>query len=123
MFTFLKAQTASITATIVDFLTMIILVKVFSVWYVIGSAAGTIAGGIAHFSMSRHWVFEARDGKIQSQALKYFMVWCVYLLLSTGLVFLITNYGNINPIISKVIVACLMSVSYNYFMHKKFVFK
>lgn len=123
MFTFLKAQTASITATAVDFLTTIILVKFFGWWYVVGSAVGTIAGGITHFSMGRHWVFEAADGKIRSQALKYFLVWAVYLLISTGLVFLITNYGGINYIISKVFVAVLMSVSYNYFLHKKFVFK
>jgi putative flippase GtrA len=123
MLTFLKAQAASITATIVDFLTMIILVKIFGWWYVVGSALGTIAGGITHFSVSRHWVFDAGDGKVRSQALKYLLVWCVYLLISTGLVFVITNYGGVNYIISKVIVACLMSISYNYLMHKKFVFK
>jgi putative flippase GtrA len=123
MFTFLKAQTASITATIVDFLITIILVKVFGWWYVIGSATGTIVGGIAHFAISRHWVFEAADGKIRAQLLKYFLVWCVYLLITTGLIFFITNYVGINYIISKVIVACTMSISYNYLMHKKFVFK
>jgi putative flippase GtrA len=123
MVTFLKAQAASITATAVDFLTTVILVKVFGCWYVVASAIGTVAGGGTHFSIGRHWVFEASDGKIHSQALKYFLVWAVYLLISTGLVFLVTHYGGINYIISKVIVAVLMSVSYNYFMHKKFVFK
>jgi putative flippase GtrA len=123
MATFLKAQAASITATAVDFLTTIILVKFFGCWYVLGSAIGTIAGGVTHFSMGRHWVFEATDGKIHSQALKYFLVWAVYLLISTGLVFFITNYSGINYIISKILVSVLMSVSYNYFLHKKFVFK
>jgi putative flippase GtrA len=123
MFTFFKAQAASIMATAVDFLTTILLVKYFGCWYLIGSAIGTIAGGITHFSMGRHWVFSAADGKIHSQAIKYFLVWGVYLLLSTGFVFLITNYAGINYIISKIMVSVLLSVSYNYLMHKKFVFK
>src|SRR5450631_1924378 len=123
MFIFLKAQAASIIATAVDFLTTIILVKYFGCWYVIGSALGTIAGGITHFAMSRHWVFGAADGKIHSQAIKYFLVWAVYLLVSTGFVFLITNYAGINYSISKMLVSFLMSISYNFFLHKKFVFK
>lgn len=123
MFVFLKAQAASVIATAVDFLTTILLVKFFGCWYVIGTAAGTIAGGITHFSMGRHWVFRAADGKVHSQALKYFLVWGVYLLLSTGFVFLITNYAGVNYIISKMFIAVLLSISYNYFLHKKFVFK
>jgi len=123
MFIFLKAQTASIIATIVDFLTTILLVKFFGCWYVIATAIGTIAGGVTHFSMARHWVFSAADGKIHTQALKYFLVWGVYILLSTAFVFIITNYAGLNYIVSKIIVSVLLSISYNYILHKKFVFK
>jgi putative flippase GtrA len=123
MFIFLKAQAASIIATIVDFLTTILLVKFFGCWYVIATAVGTIAGGITHFSMGRHWVFSAADGEIHSQALKYFLVWGVYILLSTAFVFVITNYADINYLISKIIVSIILSISYNYVLHKKFVFK
>jgi|ERR1022692_134947 putative flippase GtrA len=123
MFIFFKAQAAAIIATAVDFLTTVILVKFFGCWYVIASAVGTIAGGVTHFSMSRKWVFGAADGKIHSQALKYFFVWGVYLSISTGFVYLITNYGGINYILSKMLVSVLLSISYNYFLHKKFVFK
>ncbi len=123
MLIFLKAQTASIVATAVDFLVTILLVKFFGFGYVIATATGTMAGGITHFSMSRNWVFNAADGKIHSHALKYLLVWVVYLFLSTGFVFIITNYVGINYIISKMFVAVLFSISYNYLLHKKFVFK
>ena len=123
MVTFLKAQAASIIATAVDFLVAIALVKGFGWWYVPASATGTVAGGMAFFLMGRNWVFEATEGKIHSQALKYFLVWAVYLLISTCAVFLITHYEGVNYIISKVFVAVLMSAIYNYFLHKKFVFK
>jgi putative flippase GtrA len=123
MLTFLKAQAASITATAVDFFTTIMLVEVFGWGYVLATICGTVAGAITHFLMSRHWVFEASDGKIHSQGLKYFLVWIVYLFLSTGSIFLITNYLGVNYILSKVFVASIMSISYNYLLHKKFVFK
>jgi putative flippase GtrA len=123
MFIFFKAQATSIIATAADFLITIILVKFFGCWYVLASALGTIGGGVTHFSIARDWVFGARDGKIHLQALKYFLVWGVYLLISTGFVFLITNYGGINYILSKMFIAVSLSISYNYFLHKKFVFK
>ena len=123
MFTFLKAQAASLTATLVDFLTTIILVEIFHCWYLLGSVIGTIVGGITHFSLSRIWVFSAREGKIQNQAVKYMLVWIVYLLLTNSGVYVLTHYGNLNYILSKASVALLMSVCYNYVLHKKFVFK
>jgi putative flippase GtrA len=123
MFTFLKAQVASIVATIIDFLITIGLVEVFHCWYVIGSASGTVAGGITHFLLGRTWVFKAGDGQIQHQIIKYLLVWIVYLLLSTSGVFIITHYAGVNYIVSKVCVAVVMSVGYNYVLHKKFVFK
>ena len=123
MLTFIKAQADSLTATLVDFIVTILLVEGFHCWYVVGTAAGTVSGGITHFSLGRSWVFKAGEGKIQAQALKYLLVWIVYLLLNTGSVFLITRYSGASYIYSKVCVSLLMGVSYNYLLHKKFVFK
>jgi putative flippase GtrA len=123
MFTFLKAQAASLSATFVDFLTTIILVEIFHCWYLLGSVIGTIVGGVTHFSLGRNWVFSAKEGKIQNQAIKYILVWIVYLLLTNAGVYALTHYGKMNYILSKACVALLMSVCYNYVLHKKFVFK
>jgi len=128
MFTFLKAQAASITATVIDFLTTIILVEVFNCWYLLGSIVGTVVGGITHFTLSRNWVFAAKDGKLHWQAIKYILVWIVYLLLTTGGVYVFTtyvfnNYEKFGYILSKISVAVILSVCYNYVLHKKFVFK
>lgn len=123
MLTFFKAQAASVTATAVDFFVYIMMFEVFGVWYVAATVCGTISGALAHFLLSRLWVFQATGGKIHAQGLKYFMVWAIYLLLSTLFIFLITDYLGLNPIMSKIIVASCLSISYNYFLHKKFVFK
>ena len=123
MFVFLKAQAASITATGVDFLVSFILGRYFGCWYVLASAIGTIMGGLVHFAISRHWVFGASGANVFHQALKYILVWLVYLLLNTGLVFLLTQYGGINYLVSKMMVAVSLAVGYNFFLHKRFVFK
>ena len=122
MATFLKAQVASLSASIFDFLTTLVCTQYFGFWYVYGSATGTIVGGIINFSMGRHWVFDAAGKKVYSQILRYVLVWSGNFALTTSGVFLVTHYLNINYILSKIIVTCTVGVTYNYFMQKKFVF-
>ena len=123
MFTFLKSQVASITATFIDFVVTILLVEVFYCWYVPGVAAGTIAGGTTYFLIGRGWVFDAKHKEIRPQILKYILVWIVYLVLSTGFVFVITHYYHIRYLVSKFCVAVLMSITYNYVLNRRFVFR
>jgi putative flippase GtrA len=123
MFTFLKAQTSSIIATAVDFLITILLVQVFGCWYLLGTIFGTVSGAITHFLISRNWVFEAGDERVRQQVLKYLLVWLVYLILSTALIYLLTERLKFNYIVSKVLVASTLSVSYNFLFHKHFVFR
>jgi putative flippase GtrA len=130
MHTFIKAQAASIIATIVDFSVTIGLVELLHAWHVeketavvAGSATGTIAGGITHFLLGRNWVFNATGGKIRSHAVKYLAVWIVYLLLTTSGVYVLTHYAAVEYIVAKAGVAIVMAVGYNYVLHKKFVFK
>lgn len=120
---FLKAQAASFTATVVDFTVTVILKEWFHCWYLLASILGTIAGGMVNFSMSRRWVFSARDKKMQHQAVKYVFVWMGNLVLVSGGVFILTNYGGISYLVSKITVSILVGFFYNYMLQKKFVFK
>ena len=122
MATFVKAQVASLSASIVDFLTTLVCTKVFGVWYLLGSVLGTTAGGIVNFMMGRNWVFESRERSVHIQALKYIIVWTGNLLLTTAGVFLVTHYLHVDPILSKIIVSCTVGTGYNFLMQKKFVF-
>jgi putative flippase GtrA len=45
MATFIKAQAASLTATIVDFAITVLLKEVFHCWYLLASVLGTVSGG------------------------------------------------------------------------------
>ncbi|MBI2284429.1 MAG: GtrA family protein [Bacteroidetes bacterium] len=123
MATFVKAQMASLTATLVDFTMTIVLKEAFQCWYLLASVLGTISGGVINFTMNRRWVFRARSKKVQLQAIKYIMVWMGNLLLVSAGVFLLTNYAGFSYVVSKVTVSLVVGVFYNYVLQKRFVFK
>lgn len=123
MATFIKAQAASLTATAVDFGVTIILKELLGCWYLLASVVGTVSGGIVNFSMNRSWVFRAKNKKIHFQAVKYIMVWVGNLVLVSGGVFFLTNYGGISYLVSKIAVSAMVGVFYNYVLQKRFVFK
>jgi putative flippase GtrA len=122
MATFVKAQVASLSASIIDFLTTLVCTQVFHIWYVVGSVIGTTAGGVVNFMMGRNWVFGTTERNIGGQIFKYVLVWTGNLLLTTAGVFLVTHYLHVNYILSKIIVSCTVGTGYNFLMQKKFVF-
>jgi len=123
MATFIKAQAASLTATVVDFTMTILLKEVFHCWYLVASIIGTISGGVVNFMMNRSWVFLAHDKKIHFQAVKYILVWVGNLVLVSGGIFFLTKYGGWSYIVSKITVSVIVGVFYNYVLQKRFVFK
>jgi putative flippase GtrA len=123
MATFIKAQAASLTATIVDFAVTVLLKEVFHCWYLLASVLGTVSGGVVNFMMNRSWVFQAHDKKIHFQAVKYILVWIGNLVLVSGGVFVLTKYGGFSYIVSKITISVVVGVFYNYVLQKKFVFK
>ena len=122
MATFVKAQVASLSASIIDFLTTLVCTQVFHIWYVVGSVLGTTAGGIVNFMMGRTWVFQSTERSVRVQIFKYILVWTGNLILTTTGVFLVTHYLHINVVLSKIFVSLTVGTSYNYLMQKKFVF-
>jgi putative flippase GtrA len=102
MATFIKAQAASLAATGFDFLTTIVLVN---------------------FMVGRLWAFNASEGKIEWQFIKYVLVWTGNLLLNAAGVFIITRYIGFNYVVSKVITSVVVGIGYNYVLQKTFVFR
>lgn len=123
MLTFLKAQTASVGATIIDFLVTVLAVEFFGSWYVSATMLGTISGGITHFFLGRGWVFQSEDPNVFTQGIRYFIIWNGSLLLNAAGIFLITHYTGVSYIISKVTTSIVIGIGYNYTMQKKFVFR
>jgi putative flippase GtrA len=122
MFTFLKANMASLIASFFDYVITIVAVQVFSMNVVIASLAGNVLGGIINFMLGRHWVFSAREANGFRQAKKYFLVWMGNLLLNTCGMYLFTKFG-LYYLVTKVVTSLAVALGYNYPLQKRYVFK
>jgi len=122
MFIFLKANIASLVASLSDFLMTVLLVQLGSTAIVTATAAGTVTGGIINFLIGRHWVFQAGDEKTGRQLWKYALVWAGNLLLNTGGVYVLACQAGLHYTVSKVVTSILVAFLYNYPLQKNFVF-
>jgi putative flippase GtrA len=122
MITFLKANVASLAASLIDFLMTMLLVQFCKVNVVMAAATGTVTGGIVNFLIGRHWVFKAGDEKAVRQLWKYALVWMGNLFLNTGGVYVFACQAGLHYAVSKVVTSLLVAFLYNYPLQKNFVF-
>lgn len=120
---FVKAQFASLFASVIDFTTTILLAGVFNILHIPASMTGIVAGGVCHFTVSRRWVFCATEKNRASQITKYVLVWAGNFALNAAGMYLVLHYAGVNYVLAKAVVAVTVGISYNYALQKRFVFK
>ncbi|TWJ13212.1 putative flippase GtrA [Bacteroides zoogleoformans] len=134
---FFKAQLSAQLAGFLDFLTTILLVKAFGIFYLYATFTGSVAGGVVNCAVNYSWVFHAKEVKKLHVALKYLFVWGGSIVLNTWGTFALTEwltgmtwvnklpgcYINNVFVLSKIIVAVLVSFFWNYHLHRVFVYR
>lgn len=122
MLTFIKAQLSAILATLVDWLITFTLgeLEVLPVLY--AGIAGAVGGGIFNFTVNRIWAFNSRNEKVSRQMMKYILIWLGYLTLFTFGYYLLTDPLQIDYMLAKVGLSVFLGVTYNFLLHKYFVF-
>lgn len=120
--TFIKAQFSAIASTIADFLLTLFFTKL-GIWYLLSSVIGTISGGFINFSLGRYWVFKARNHKKIIQAKRYTIIWVGNLALNTLGIYVFTELLQIYYIFSKILIAIIVGVFYNYYFQKSYVYR
>jgi len=120
---FLKYQTAAISATLMDFAVFFILKDEFHVWYVAATAIGALCGALINFILCRNWAFSSKEKKLAIQISRYVMVSAGSLVLNTLLVFVITELFLIHENYSRIFTAIIVAITYNFTLQKYFVFK
>ena len=121
--TFFRYNIVAGLATTVDFAILILLTEVLGIWYVISASIGAVAGGITAFIFQRNWAFMKKDGKLSVQAVKYLLVWIVSILLNVAGVYIFVDFLGYQYILSKVIVAIVIGIGFNFIMQKYFIFR
>jgi putative flippase GtrA len=120
---YVRSQLVAVLATAVDFGVMVTITKLWAGHYVAATAIGAVSGGVMAFVANRNWSFLARDRAALGQSLRYAVVWVGSLSLNVGLVYVLTEAGGINAVVSKVITSILVGVFFNFPLHRYFVFR
>ncbi len=121
---FLRYNVSASTASICDFLMLVFCSEILGIYYVISTFLGASTGATIAFVLGRNWTFISKDGKVSSQGLRFLFVVGGSIMLNTLGVWLFTEYFQVpHYTISKVMVAVMVGVFYNFPMQRYFVFK
>jgi len=122
MRTFFRFQLSSFVSTIIDFSVTFLLTENLKIVYITSSVIGFVTGGITNFIINKNWVFKTKDSKKTKQALLYATVWIMSLIINTLVLYLLTDFGEINYKFSKIIASLIVGVTLSFFAQKKIVF-
>jgi putative flippase GtrA len=118
-----RHQAGALVATVVDFGTMTLLVEALGMSPVLATAFGAACGAGTNFAMSRGWIFPRHDGKTGAQAGRYAAVSAGSLALNTAGEALVHGVLGVPYLLARAMVAVLVSVAYNFPLHRAFVFR
>lgn len=124
-------------ATIVDFVTTVLLSSFLGVYYVLASAVGAVSGGMANCMVNYRWVFPGAESEKWHVVIKYIVVWLASISLNTFGTYLLTEgikdsafverlLGESHDqiyIAAKVIVAITVAVVWNYPLQRFYVYR
>lgn len=133
----LKALFTSSLASLLDFGLTVLLSSLFGMYYVMATALGAVAGGIANCVLNYRWVFPDCESRKVLVAVKYAFMWVVSIGLNTLGTYLMTEWlrgehwahvllhthSDQLYIVSKIIVAILVATAWNYQMQRYFVYR
>lgn len=131
---FLRAQLSAQFATLTDFVLTYVCFRWFGMYYLLATSIGAVMGGIINCVINYKWAFATKDCKFKWVFFKYILVWGGSFLLNVGGVFLLVEFlqshthlwekaSSFSLIIAKTIVSVLVSLGWNYLLHRHFVFK
>ena len=134
LFMFLRAQLSAQFATLADFILTYVCFQWLGIYYVMATSIGAITGGIVNCVINYKWAFATKDCQFKWVFFKYILVWIGSFLLNVGGVYLLVELlkhhtylweraSGFYLIIAKIIVAVIVSVGWNYILHRYFVFQ
>ena len=117
-----RSVVTSLFTTALDFATLTALVELFHLNYVIATFLGTVVGSASNFLINRQWAFEARAGSAHWQFARFLPVQAGSSGLQTLGVWLFTEQTRLKYFSSKMLVAVIVYLIWNYPMNRFFVF-
>lgn len=120
--TFSRNTLTSLFTTALDFFTLTGLVELVHIDYVLATWIGTVIGSLSNFSINRWWSFRASWQPRSGQFLRFVLVQAGASGLHTVGVWLFTRFVGLPYPASKLVVAGLVYLAWNYPMNRWVVF-
>jgi len=120
--TFSRSAATSLLTTALDFGTLVGLTELAGVNYVVATWIGTIVGSLANFAVNKMWAFDARGVPALPAMARFVAVQAGASGLHTGGVWLLTRFAGLPYPISKLVVAAIVYLAWNYPLNRWFVF-
>tara|TARA_B100000886_G_scaffold250358_1_gene176551 strand:- start:86 stop:469 length:384 start_codon:yes stop_codon:yes gene_type:complete len=105
--------------TTLNILSMSLLIY-FEVYYLFASGIGFIVGAFSGYAINFFWTFK-ENTLFMKKFYKYFIIQLMNLTFTIALVFLITEFLNLMPILGQLI-AIIFTTLINFYLSSKFVF-
>lgn len=120
---FFRSQASSLIATSADYLILIFATELLGLWYVFSNLISGSVGACINFTLGRNWAFKRKESGLSGQAFRYAITSLINLGLTTGGLYLITEYLGFHYILSKVLVGIFVGSVFNFLMQRYFVFR
>lgn len=119
---FLRYGFVGVSTFALDLCLLWILVKIFTISYVIAAPAAFIPAASLNYAISRSWVFQGSKRSLHFGYLYFLKFALLGAATTTLLMFLIMTKTSLNLVISRIIVASLVGIG-NYLANLYFNFK
>jgi putative flippase GtrA len=119
---FSRNTLTSFFTTALDFFTLTSLVELFHLDYVLATWIGTVVGSLSNFFINRAWSFRASWQPRTGQFFRFLLVQVGASALHTTGVWLLTRFLHLPYPVSKLVVAALVYLTWNYPMNRWVVF-
>ncbi len=119
---FIRSALTSLLTTSLDFGVLTAAVELGHVNYVFATWLGTVVGSLSNFWINKHWAFKGSTIGLPHQLGRFVLVQVGASGWHTLGVWLLTRYGGLPYQISKLIIAAVVGVAWNYPMNHSVVF-
>jgi len=120
---FSRSVLTSLFTSALDFLTLLLLVEKCGVNYVWATWLGTIVGSLSNFTINKLWAFDAGRAGLAPQFGRFLMVQTGASGLQTLGVWLFTRFVGLPYEASKLVMAVLVYLGWNFPLNRFFVFR
>ncbi len=119
---FRRSVLTSLLTTALDFGTLMGLTELVGVNYVLATWIGTVVGSLSNFAINKQWAFSARSAPAMPTLGRFVVVQIGASGLHTAGVWLLTRFGGLPFPVSKLVIAAVVYLGWNYPLNRWLVF-